>query len=506
MRQRFNADGEESMKTIVISVKHPLDPDDLLAPGQALAGGAIVAFPTETVYGLGAPAFMPEAVGEIFRLKGRPADNPLIVHLLSADWLDQVAVKIPDLFWPLYRTFSPGPLTLVMPRHSRVPDVVTAGLDTVAVRFPSQKVARALLEAAGVPVVAPSANLSGRPSPTRARHVLDDFAGRIPYLIDDGPCEVGLESTVLDLTADPPRILRPGKITARQIRESTGIEVVAWQDSPGLDRHAQPLSPGMKYRHYAPGAQVTIVLPRPGQTIEDAFLAALDKSRQPVGLFLSEATWEAIRGNLPGTKVYTYGGERDLEAAMHSLFDALRTLDEMGVREIMAEGFSGEEASAYMDRLTKASLAEGGCRHILFVCQGNTCRSPMAEAIFNDRFAEQRVRASSAGLSVIAGQVMAEQAVEALTEWGIEAAARPSRQIRARAVGNADLIVAMTESQKASLKHLFPQAEARIFSMSDFLGGHDIGDPFGQAIHAYRRVRDQLGAAMQQIFDRLILI
>ena len=228
------------METLVLTVKHPLASDDLQAAGQALAGGAIVAFPTETVYGLGASAFLPEAVAEIFRLKGRPADNPLIVHLLSADWLDRVVAEIPDLFWPLYQAFSPGPLTFVMPRRSQVPDLVTAGLDTVAVRFPSQEVARALLQAAGVPVVAPSANLSGRPSPTRARHVLDDFAGRIPYVIDDGPCEVGLESTVLDLTAQPPRILRPGKITAGQIRAKTGIEVVAWQDSPQADQLPGP--------------------------------------------------------------------------------------------------------------------------------------------------------------------------------------------------------------------------------------------------------------------------
>ncbi len=494
------------MKTSVISVQHPMDPEDLRLPGQALARGAIVAFPTETVYGLGASAFLPEAVSEIFRLKGRPADNPLIVHLLSADWLDQVAETVPDLFWLLYEAFSPGPLTFVMPRRSEVPDIVTSGLHTVAVRFPSQQAARALLQAAGVPVVAPSANLSGRPSPTRARHVLDDFAGRIPYVIDDGPCEVGLESTVLDLTADPPRILRPGKITARQIREKTGIEVEGWPDSIAEDQLVHPSSPGMKYRHYAPGARVTIVLPEQGQSIEEAFSARLENSLQPAGLFLSEASWEQIRGNLPVMKVYTYQGERGRAGAMHSLFDALRTLDEMGVREIMAEGFEGEEASAYMDRLTKAAVEPRQHRRALFVCEGNTCRSPMAEAIFNDRFAGSGTRASSAGLSVIAGQVMAVQATEALAEWGIELANRPSRQIRARMVREADLIVTMTESQRARLRHFFPDVEARIYAMSDFLEGIEVSDPYGQAIHAYRRVRDQLGSAMQKIFDRLILI
>ena len=261
----------------------------------------------------------------------------------------------------------------------------------------------------------------------------------------------------------------------------------------------------MKYRHYAPGARVTIVLPQEGQSIEEAFLAMLDKAGQATGLFLSEATWEAIRAKLPGIKVYTYQGERDLVSAMRSLFDALRTLDQLGVSEIMAEGFSGEEASAYMDRLTRASSGEG-CRRVLFVCEGNTCRSPMAEAIFNDRFEDREARARSAGLSVIAGQVLAEEAAEALREWGIEAGSRPSRQIRTRGVRDADLIVSMTKSQKARLKLLFPEAEDRIFAMADFLDGQDVGDPFGQAIHAYRRVRDQLGTAMQGILDRLILI
>jgi L-threonylcarbamoyladenylate synthase len=491
-----------TVKTEIVLVRHPLDPRDFQLPGQALAEGAIVAFPTETVYGLGASAFLPEAVAEIFYLKGRPADNPLIVHLLSADWLDQVTSQVPDLFWPLYRAFSPGPLTFVMPRHPDLPDLVTSGLETVAVRFPSQPAARALLEAAHVPVVAPSANRSGRPSPTRARHVLDDFAGRIPYLIDDGPCEVGVESTVLDLTSDPPRILRPGKITAGHIREQTGIRVIPWENNSG---QARPLSPGMKYRHYAPAARVTIALPAEDRSLEEVFLSKLSQARQPAGLFLSEASWELIRDQLDGAKVYTYQGGRNLARAMRALFDAFRTLDGMGVADIIAEGFSGEEASAYMDRLTKASAVERDARRVLFVCEGNTCRSPMAEAIFNDRFGETGALASSAGMAAIAGQAMQDQAHEALAEWGIKAEERPSRQIRARGVEEADLIVTMTESQRVRLAHYSPGAEDKIVSMAEFLDGGEISDPYGQPIHAYRRARDEMGSAMQLIFDRLIL-
>ena len=496
------------MKTEVILVRHPIVPEDFDAPAKALQEGKVVAFPTETVYGLGASAFLPEAVAEIFRLKGRPADNPLIVHLLSVEDLDKVAVSVPDLFKALYDAFSPGPLTYVLPRHENIPDVVTAGLDTVAVRFPAQPAAQALLEIAKVPVVAPSANLSGKPSPTRARHVLDDFAGRIPFVIDDGPSDVGVESTVLDLTVDPPKILRPGLITAEDILERTGIAVESWVQDEGETIKRSP-SPGMKYRHYAPKAQVLIAEEKE-QPIEEVFLAMLETAPEPVGLFLSEQSWEALRPNLPFPRVkeafnvYTYEGERNLASAMFHLFDALRTLDDRDVAVIIAEGFLGEEAAAYMDRLTKASVHDEKKPLILFVCEGNTCRSPMAEAIFNDRFEAMGARAISAGLSTIGGQRMSEGTVEALAEWGIVANGRPSRQIRGKLVNDADLIVTMTLSQEARLKLYYPEASFKIFSVAEINGGKEMKDPFGQALHVYRRVRDELGEIMQGMFDRLI--
>ncbi len=502
MRRPSRLKGRGVMNTQVILVDQASGHGELVKAGQALAQGALVAFPTETVYGLGASAFLPGAVAEIFRLKGRPADNPLIVHLLSADWLDRVAGQIPELFWPLYQAFSPGPLTYVLPRHPSIPDIVTSGLHTVAVRFPSQRAARDLLQAAGVPIVAPSANLSGRPSPTRARHVLDDFAGRIPFLIDDGPCEVGVESTVLDLTCDPPKILRPGKITARAILEATGIGVDHAEEKP----LGTPRSPGMKYRHYAPDARVAIAMPDEEGEVAGALLELARQEEGPVGLFLSEAAWESIHQELTGANAYTYEGERDPEAATRALYDALRTLDSLGVELIVAEGFAGEEASAYMDRLKRASEVKPATRQVLFICEGNTCRSPMAEAIFNDRFESEDVRASSAGLAVIAGQVMADQSVQALAEWGIEAQGRRARQLRARAVRDADLIVTMTENQRSRLAHYFPEAEAKLLSMAAFLDGREVSDPYGQPLYAYRKVRDEMGGVMDAIRDRLFLV
>ena len=234
------------MDTRVLLVKHPIDESNFDEVGKALASGSVVAFPTETVYGLGASALLPDSVREIFRLKGRPADNPLIVHLLSDEDLEGVVSSVPDVFHVLYEAFSPGPLTYVMPRGERIPDEVTAGLDTVAVRFPSQPAARALLAAANVPVVAPSANVSGRPSPTRAHHVVDDFSGRIPWIVDDGPCDVGLESTVIDLTADPPVLLVAG----------WGASMLGWDEGLGrrLAGHGRYV---VRYDHRDTGRSTT---------------------------------------------------------------------------------------------------------------------------------------------------------------------------------------------------------------------------------------------------------
>ncbi|MDD4323810.1 MAG: L-threonylcarbamoyladenylate synthase, partial [Eubacteriales bacterium] len=244
------------MKTEVIRLGKG-NPEALLrAPALALRRGEIVAFPTETVYGLGANALIESAVQEIFILKGRPQDNPLIVHLPDKSRIDQVAINIPPVFYKLYESFCPGPLTFILEKSDLIPDIVSAGLQTVAVRFPDQRASQELLRLADVPVVAPSANISGRPSATRASHVLDDFKDRIPFIIDDGATELGVESTVLDLCSPMPLILRPGVITAADIKERSGVEVQSYNEGLKKADLRCPASPGLKYRHYAPEAKV----------------------------------------------------------------------------------------------------------------------------------------------------------------------------------------------------------------------------------------------------------
>ncbi|HYF03097.1 MAG TPA: L-threonylcarbamoyladenylate synthase [Patescibacteria group bacterium] len=222
---------------------------------ELLKKGELVSFPTETVYGLGARIFEEAAVLKIFAAKGRPNDNPLIAHISAISDIEKIAVEIPDAFLKLAEAFFPGPLAVVVKKHPRVPAAVSAGLDTIAIRMPDHDVALALISATGEPLVAPSANISGRPSPTIAQHVLEDMAGKIPAILDGGACRVGIESTVISILGKTPIILRPGTITNEEIEDvlKTKIEVVS-----SFTTNERVASPGMKYRHYAPKAKVLL--------------------------------------------------------------------------------------------------------------------------------------------------------------------------------------------------------------------------------------------------------
>lgn len=358
-----------SLKTIVIRVDAKNPEDTLLKPAaEALKKGELVAFPTETVYGLGANALKPDAVASIFRVKGRPADNPLIVHVADPAGLEPLVSEVTPLARKLL-AFMPGPLTLVLRRSKQVPDLVTAGLDTVAVRMPDHPVARRLIELSGVPVAAPSANRSGRPSPTQAWHVLQDLDGRIPYLVDGGPCQYGLESTVVDVTGPKPVILRPGSITAAMILSVTGVSPVL-QDTADAD---VPRAPGMKYRHYAPKARVAIVDESTGPAIA-AKIRGLISNGKRIGVFACERLIREMGLSCIPVDAHTekatvpadgacfslvYGPEPDAEKAGQALFDALRILDSLGCDLIIAEGLPAEGiGSAYMNRLRKAACLD----------------------------------------------------------------------------------------------------------------------------------------------------
>ena len=239
---------------------------DIDRAAAILKEGGLVGIPTETVYGLGANGLNPDAVADIFKAKGRPQDNPLILHIPSADWLVRYCRDIPEAAYELADRFWPGPLTMILKRQDNVPDVVTAGLDTVGMRCPDHAVCRAIIAAADVPVAAPSGNTSGRPSPTAAEHMLDDMDGKIDAIMDGGSCTVGVESTIVDLTCTPPRLLRPGGITLEQLESVLGEVAVDDAVRRKMGEGEKPRAPGMKYRHYAPKAPVTVVKGDPEET------------------------------------------------------------------------------------------------------------------------------------------------------------------------------------------------------------------------------------------------
>ena len=306
-----------------------LQPRDTAEAAEILRRGGLLGIPTETVYGLGANGLNPDAVGRIFAAKGRPQDNPLILHIPSADWLERYCGDIPDTAYALAERFWPGPLTMVLRRKRVVPDVVTAGLDTVGMRCPAHPVCRAILAAADVPVAAPSGNTSGRPSPTNMADMLEDMDGKIDGIVDGGPCAVGVESTIVDLTETPPRLLRPGGITLEQLESVLGRVEVDQAVTRLMSAGEKPRAPGMKYRHYAPKAPVTVVAGPPERTAEH-----IARSLTPGDGVIC---FDEFAGEFPGCQIQRMGPAGDKSAQARHIFDALRAFDHTEVPRIWAQ-------------------------------------------------------------------------------------------------------------------------------------------------------------------------
>ena len=333
------------MKTLFLSAN---DPNTPVAAAEILRGGGLVAIPTETVYGLGANGLDPEAVAKIFLAKGRPQDNPLILHVADPAQMTEFCCCIPESAWRLAEAFWPGPLTMVLPARENVPKCTTARLPTVAIRCPDNEITRQIIRLAGVPVAAPSANISGKPSTTTAQHVLHDHEGRIEAVVDGGPSRVGVESTIVDLSGDKPRLLRPGGVTPEQLTELLGELEIDPAVTSQMKEGQTPRAPGMKYRHYAPSCPVFIV----GGTSEKAadFIRKRFAPGDRVLCFREELPLYA------GCAPLDYGSGNDPETLSAGLFAALRELDDPSVRRIYArcpEG--GGVAYAVRNRLGKAA-------------------------------------------------------------------------------------------------------------------------------------------------------
>lgn len=342
------------MKTKVEKInKNQINTDIIEEAGKILKEGGLVAFPTETVYGLGADALNEEAARKIYEAKGRPSDNPLIVHIADLEALDEIIASIPACTKKIAEAYWPGPLTMIFEKNDRVPYGTTGGLETVAVRMPDHDVARALIRAGGGYIAAPSANTSGRPSPTKASHVKEDLDGRIEMIIDGGDSQIGVESTILDMTVSPPMILRPGAVTREMLEELIG-DVNVDKTLLSSDSKLAPKAPGMKYRHYAPKADLTVVEGSMEEVVEQINRMAAEKIREgfQVGII---GTQETVDKYWAGD-VKSIGTREDERTIASHLYGILREFDEDEVQYIFSESFAGEGmGSAIMNRLLKAA-------------------------------------------------------------------------------------------------------------------------------------------------------
>lgn len=333
------------MKTLFLDAKAPETPE---IAAHIIRNGGLVAIPTETVYGLGANGLEEKAVLKIFEAKGRPQDNPLILHVAEPAEMEKFCHHIPKSAYLLAEKFWPGPLTMVLPARDIVPRRTTAGLDTVAVRCPDNDTTRQIIRLSGVPIAAPSANISGKPSTTTAQHVLHDHNGKIDAIVDGGPCRVGVESTIVDLTDERPRLLRPGGITPEQLMEVLGDLVIDKAVTAQIDKDAVVKAPGMKYRHYAPQEPVVIVA------------GSREKAAQYIHRhFVPGDRVLCFQEELPlyqDCNPLAYGKEAEVETLSAGLFAALRELDDASIHQVYARcPVGGGVAYAVQNRLKKAA-------------------------------------------------------------------------------------------------------------------------------------------------------
>ena len=340
-------------KLIKIDADDP-NKEDMREAAEIIRSGGLVAFPTETVYGLGANALDPEASKRIYAAKGRPSDNPLIVHICRFEELLSIAKEVPPQAEKLADAFWPGPLTMIVWKNEKVPYETTGGMDTVAIRMPNHPVALELIRRSGCLIAAPSANTSGRPSPTEAQHVAEDLSGKIAMILDGGPVGIGIESTIIDLTEEKPMILRPGYITPEMLSEVLQEEVVIDPGIIAADDTRKPKAPGMKYKHYAPKAEMIIV-----DGAQDAVIHKINEltaAKRAEGKKVAVIATDETKDRYDAQVILSMGKRADEDAIAQHLYKILRECDELDVGEIYSECFQTPRiGQAIMNRLLKAA-------------------------------------------------------------------------------------------------------------------------------------------------------
>ena len=480
------------------------DASDLREAAEILRSGGLVAFPTETVYGLGCDGRSEEASAKVYEAKGRPSDNPLILHISEREELDDLVTEIPSMAEKLMDTFWPGPMTLIFRKSDQVPDTITGGLDTVAIRMPAHAGARELIRAAGIPIAAPSANLSGRPSPTTAEHVIEDLDGRVDMIIDGGEVGIGYESTILDITGVRPVILRPGFITREMIEEIIGGEGDEPIRSAGeASDDETPRAPGMKYRHYAPKAELTVV--RGDEDEVEKKIDELARQFPPdrVGILTTDER----------VGIYQYGivlsiGSMKENTLGHSLYAALREFDHQGVMHIFSETFFGsDQEDALMNRLMKAAAGQVvdlmDYSKVVFVCKENVTISPMAEWIMKSILMDKSIEICSRGLVVLFSEPINQKAVDLLKLHSVPCEEQSSRLLRAEDIDEKTLVITMAFTEKVKVLEDYDLTE-HVYTLREFVGlEDDVLDPYGGDEATYEALYVELKDLLYRMKKRL---
>lgn len=500
------------MKTIVEKIdKNQIDETVIATAGKILKQGGLVAFPTETVYGLGANALDGEAARKTYEAKGRPSDNPLIVHIADIDDLPIVARNISDKARQIIEAFWPGPLTLIFEKQYVVPYGTTGGLSTVAVRMPTDEIAQAVIRAGGGYISAPSANTSGRPSPTSAGHVIDDLDEKIDMVIDGGNVDIGVESTILDMTVDPPMILRPGAITKDMLEEVIG-EVDVDRALLADDGTEAPKAPGMKYRHYAPKAQLMIVEGEQEDVVKAIRQIAYEQTRlgYRVGIIATNETAESYTNGV----VKSIGTRVNENSIAKNLYRILREFDEEDVSYIYSESFEAAGiGEAIMNRLEKAAghhtiLASEitrlqKYRRILFISQSDTARGPMAAEILRHEKLVQEYKIGSRGMVVLFPEPVNQKAEAIMRSQQMTIATHEAVPLTEEDLDEETLILTLQEAQKWKIVSEYSNVK-NVYTLGEYINDdREVQAAHGQPLVVYGENFELLQELIKKLADKL---
>lgn len=475
--------------------------------GTIIKNSGLVAFPTETVYGLGANALDEQAAGKIYEAKGRPSDNPLIVHIAKMKDLEVVVSDIPEAAIRLAEEFWPGPLTMVLNKTPLVPLTTTGGLETVAVRMPENEVAREIIEAAGGFVAAPSANSSGKPSPTIAEHVIEDMMGKIEMIVDAGSCNIGLESTIIDLTSAQPVILRPGMITKSQLEQVIGKIEHSEEGNHQAEEDERPKAPGMKYRHYAPNGELSLFVGRAENVANKINLMTDEciKNGKKVGIICSEETKEMYHQGM----IEVIGSLSDSKNIAAHLYKILREFDVKEVDYIFSESFfGGELGEAIMNRLNKAAggkvficsvtIDYSRIKDLVFVDDNDVCLAPMAAAIFSNIKNNDKIKVSSRGLKVLFSEPINPKVEVVLKQNNVKIKEHKAKRADKKYLEN-KTVVALSGKVKSRILDEYDNLE-NVYTLSELIDEMVVlKEPFGGDLDEYRVCYDELLNALNRL-------